>query len=382
LGISEDEWALLIKTLGRIKNIQTLILRSIAGYPGFHLFQAVADAVNNAQSLRKLVISPDWKSFPTRDLSGMIPLAKALREHTALEDFTWVASSSHVQLEAEQSAALDPVLRSLQACSHLRKVDITAKCAITAAMKSLLQLQSTTELLLVLNTEQWLAAAKEIRRGRCNVQRLILSLVMHQGTTSDATEAVKAVASAIRLDPNLEHLTLEVEEGFTDEAGVALAEALTVNKTLRKITLSTDTTLYRVHNKAYLGAQAYEAFSAMLRVNTSLSLELPAFRSAGGGQRLLESHKQMIIEQRLDKAGRGRLLASRQTIREEWVDALHELSSYDDDDDTDSSDVSCLFSLLRLNPAIYVLRVDNSFDSGEWKIREDECSVPPTECSN
>jgi hypothetical protein len=183
----------------------------------------------------------------------------------------------------------------------------------------------------------------------------------------DATEAVKAIASAIRLDQNLEHLTLEVEEDFTDEAGVALAEALTVDTTLRTITVSAESTLYRVHNKAPLGAQAYEAFSAMLRVNASLNLELPAFRSAGADERLVESHKERIIEQRLNEVGRGRLLASRQTPREEWVNALHELSS-SDDDATNFSDVTCLFSLLLLNPAICALRVDDTSDSGEWKI--------------
>jgi tagatose-1,6-bisphosphate aldolase len=104
-----------------------------------------------------------------------------------------------------------------------------------------------------------------------------LTLVMCQVTSSKATEAVKAAASAILLDQNLEHVTLQMENGFKDEAGVALAKALTVNKTLRKITLSVDPFRFQVHNRVALGAPAYEAFSAMLRVNTSLVLELPPF---------------------------------------------------------------------------------------------------------
>jgi hypothetical protein len=59
---------------------------------------------------------------------------------------------------------------------------------------------------------------------------------------------------------------------------------------------------------------------------------------------------QLRIEQRLNEVGRGKLLLSSQTTREEWVDVLHELSSYDDDDH-DSFDASCLYSLLRLKPA-------------------------------
>jgi hypothetical protein len=98
----------------------------------------------------------------------------------------------------------------------------------------------------MLEKEYWLAVADEIRRGRCNVQRL--ALAVRQGTVFEDAEAVKAVASAIRLDQILEHLTLRMNDGFTDEAGVALAEALTVNTTLRKIDLS--------HCKASLGTPA------------------------------------------------------------------------------------------------------------------------------
>jgi hypothetical protein len=110
-----------------------------------------------------------------------------------------------------------------------------------------------------------MAVADEIRRGRCNVQ--LLRLDMGPGSKSEDTEAVKAIASAIRCDCNLKYLTLEMENSFTDEAGVALAKALTVNKTLRKITLSADTN--EEDNKATFGAHVYDAFSAMLCINSS-----------------------------------------------------------------------------------------------------------------
>jgi hypothetical protein len=45
-------------------------------------------------------------------------------------------------------------------------------------------------------------------------------------------------------------------------------------------------------SEATLGAQAYEAFSAMLRVNTSLVLKHPTFETAGADEKLRESHKQ------------------------------------------------------------------------------------------
>jgi hypothetical protein len=97
-----------------------------------------------------------------------------------------------------------------------------------------------------------------------------------------------------------------------------LAEALTVNKTLRRITLS----------RATLSAPGYEALSAaILRVITSLNLKLSPFETFSATERVFASRSQMMIEQRLNQVGRGRLLASRQTTREEYVDTLYELNS-------------------------------------------------------
>jgi hypothetical protein len=95
--------------------------------------------------------------------------------------------------------------------------------------------------------------------------------------------------------------------GFTNEAGVALAEALTVNTTLRMISLNAECSF--VYDE--LGAPAYEAFSAMLRVNTSLVLKLPTFKTDGADAKPLESRNEMVIEQRLNKVGRGKLFAPR-----------------------------------------------------------------------
>jgi hypothetical protein len=348
LGIAEDEWVLLVKTLGSIRDIHNLSLYCTTGSPRFHPFQAVADAVNNAHSLCRLVIFPKAESL-TFDPSGMIALTNAFREHTSLQEFGWFDWNA---LGAAQNPSLDTVLRALPACPRLRKVDIMTKCASADAMKNLLQLHSATELHLVLEKGHWLAVADEIRQGRCNVQRLTLSML--QGTRSEATEAVKSLASAIEMDRNLTYLYLQMEVGFTDEGGVALAEALKVNKTLREITLSDaglSSFLYQVRNRASLDVPAIEAFSSMLRVNTSLILGLPSFKIGSADERLIESRKQIRIEQKLNKVGRGRLLASRQTTREEWVDALHELNS-DSIDNSGAFRVSCLYSLLRSNPSI------------------------------
>jgi hypothetical protein len=181
--------------------------------------------------------------------------------------------------------------------------------------------------------------------------------------SSKVTEAVKAVASAIHEDRHLESLTLRTENGFTDEAGMALAEALTINKTLRMLLLDDNLMSNRdpVHTKAYMGAQAYEAFGAMLRVNTSIELDLSVLADAVGDEWDIEKFNQMRIEQRLNKVGRGRLLASSQTSREEWVIALQELNARNDND---LFKVGCLYSLLRLNPSVCLLELNDTTNSG------------------
>jgi hypothetical protein len=350
LDIKEDQWALLVKTLGRIKGIRSLTFE-INGSDSrdFHPFQVVAEAVNNARSLHELgfciVRGLDRETFP-RDSSELTALANALRKHTGLERFSWVDWCP--LLEAAQITVVDPVLQALSACPHLQQVFIMTESASADAIRNLLQLPTDTTLSLGLTPDQSLPVTDAIRLGRCLIKNL--HLCMLEGARSWGTEAVKAVASAIREDRHLESLVLQMEDGFTDEAGVALAEALPTNKTLRILHL--DDSLFasaRVHTKASLGAQAYEAFGAMLRVNTSIELDLPVFDADVDDQRLADSRNQMLIEQRLNEVGRGRLLALSQTPREEWVNALQELNSRNDDD---LLEISCLYSLLRLNPSV------------------------------
>jgi hypothetical protein len=113
-----------------------------------------------------------------------------------------------------------------------------------------------------MESEQWLAVADEIRRGRCNVQRLFLTIL--EATKSEAIEAVKAVhvASTIQMDHNLESLSLQLEDGFSDEAGVALAEALKVNTIMRKMMLNANPVMARRNedSKVTLGTRSYKGF--------------------------------------------------------------------------------------------------------------------------
>jgi hypothetical protein len=76
LGIEEDEWVLLVKTLGRIKDFQHLEFFYTSASRDFHPFQAIADAVNNAHSLLHLRAITNFRS--STSFSGLIALANAL----------------------------------------------------------------------------------------------------------------------------------------------------------------------------------------------------------------------------------------------------------------------------------------------------------------
>jgi hypothetical protein len=342
LGITEDEWVLLVKTLGRITDVKIITVECCAGSRHFRPFQAIADALENARSLHTLDIHLGGRTFPDPS-SGLTALANVLREHKALRDFTWRDDVSRLQA-APVDLSPDLVLRALPACPQLWNVSIMTQCASAGAMKTLLQLPEDTSLALALKPEHWLAVAD-------GSNSKYLSLVILQGQSSEGTEAVKAIACGIRLNRNLERLTLKIlNSDFADEAAVALAEALTVNKGVRRITLDFLQPRSWAQDEDILSAPAYDAFSAMLRVNTRLVLDISPFGHPGGNQRLIDSRNQLRIEQRLNHVGRGRLQSSSQTTRKEWIDALNELNSFKIDKFLEFN-VSCLYSLLRLNPA-------------------------------
>jgi hypothetical protein len=360
LGITEDEWVLLVKTIGSITDITSLTFECGAGSRQFRPFQAIAYAVESAQSLYNLVIAlMNHDSLSVENFAGdpseLTELANALRVHKALHIFAWAEIG--FEMEAAQITTFDPVLLALPDCPNLETVYIMTIFASADAISSLLYLPTNiTTLALAVEPDHWLVASNVINQCWCRIESLHLQMM--PCSRSEATKAVKVLADAIREDHDLDghnliDLTLQMEDGFTDEVGVALAEALTTNKFLHTITLD-DTPcgppLRRyVHNKAALGVSAYEAFGAMLRVNTDLNLNLPPFNDTADDKGLVDSRDQVRIEQELNYVGRGYLLSSSQTTREEWVDALDELNS-DNIDESPEFNVSCLYSLLRLNP--------------------------------
>jgi hypothetical protein len=220
LSITEEERALLVETIGRIKDIQILHFFCKAGFLDFHPFHALADAVNNAQSLRCLLVELEGENF-SEDSSGLTVLANALREQTALQEVRWFDWFYTLEA-APQDLSPDCVIWALIACPHLEMVTITTTSASADAMKTFTaeedNLRSSTE------HRTLVGGGRRDSTGSLQCQRPLSSYVPQHDSSSESTEAVKAIASAIWFDRHLECLVLEMAYGFTDEAGVALAE--------------------------------------------------------------------------------------------------------------------------------------------------------------
>jgi hypothetical protein len=88
-------------------------------------------------------------------------------------------------------------------------------------------------------------------------------------------ESGSCATAASAIQRTLTRLHLQVNRGFTDEAGVA-GKALTVNKT-RVVWLTTTI----MGTKQLWRPRLRGIWCAMLRVNTSLVLNFPQFQPAG-----------------------------------------------------------------------------------------------------
>jgi hypothetical protein len=141
LGIAEDEWVVLLKTLGSIRDIQHLefTINCSDSCDSFRPFHAIAQAANNANKLRILSIGLDGAMFPRDPSVGLTAFANALRKHKGLQEFSLIDRRS--LLEVVQSTAFDPVLRALSEFAHIQMVFIVAECASADTMRNLLQFE-------------------------------------------------------------------------------------------------------------------------------------------------------------------------------------------------------------------------------------------------
>jgi len=347
LSITESAWCRLVRALGSISGLKKLLVAWQNGSQAFHPLQAVARAVDNASSLRRLSILAS--GIEQSDPSGGLLLVQSLRQRGTLEYLCWSAEM--------QTTTRIPQLIATGAC--LRKVAIVNQNLTRDDVRCLSRSPNLNHLYLEGTVDSWLVIADEIRNGRFRPETMALI----RTTASSALEtddAIQAIIGALECDSSLRNLGICSITGFTDEMGVALAKALTVNTTLEKIYLKNKypTLNHPLHQQSQppkvLGAKACKALAAMLKTKKILfRLELPGIKSDADSETMLQ-HFLMCIEIYLTNAGRGSLVMSNQTTREEWINVLQDLdvTVSKEQNKRSSFQLSCLYSMLQLNPGI------------------------------
>jgi hypothetical protein len=367
ITITLPKWVALVGAIGRIRTLSRLTLRCDcenlgARYTGSRLTE-VAAALQGATNLRELSL---FNTVPFMPLDGIQALAHALEQLPALQKFVWRDTC-----RVNRRYNLDPVINTLvNRCPQLRHVDITTRVASDEAMASLLQVggqEPSTSLRLVMYTDQWAAVTGGIAACLCHVRSLTLVVSGHeprddafldslrQDSINWVPNTVTTLARAIQRadsqhagqgNPNLVYLRLEFPPfipypPISDAAGMELVEALTVNQILREFSLA---------NATFRGG-AYDAFGNMLRVRTELVVDLERL-SINEAEPIANAYSRMMIVQRLNQAGRGRLLNQR--TRQVMQNVLQELSRVTAADPPELH-VSCINELLHDNPSLLCL---------------------------
>lgn len=346
-GLSREQCLECIRTLRGMKGLKELVF--VGGCVDDEVtrsntisLQAVTSFVTKSRSLEKLVLEDGvvlhtgsgdrWECLP----NGFCGLP--------LREFTW-----HGELKGHSHndvPTLDPLLFSLTSWPNLRKARIKLNCnkiKDESILRLLLRSKSLKELTLDgLTSSQWMLIMDEITQGQHSLAMLDLSLASSKGSN----ECALAAANVIQHDSVLQSLTLRVSSGFSNDAGVAFAHALTVNTTLQELDLMEGSD---AHVKDRFGSESYQAMAEMLKVNTDHQLIVPMSSSPISEANVVSDYTEMVLEMELNRIGRGRL--SPAASRAEWVQGLLDCKNVESSF-APNLDISCMFALLRLNPSV------------------------------
>jgi hypothetical protein len=349
LGITQEEWFLFVQTLGKIPALRQL---SFLGQdvPNVPPVQAVADAVGSARLLRTFQIGEGVILFGSK--TGFESLCHNIGSCCLeLEQLEWQGkfrSTWEIRENRDTNNCLDPLFHALALCPRLKRVQICTDAVNYVTPQAVRELLVRAPALqyLDLKTTEWAAVAEIIGQESCHIQTLKLSTLRCPGA------GAISLARAVEQNRHLLSLTLRVRTGFPDAVGVALAQALQVNTSLKELVL-VDQWDFGFRTTDHLNISAHEAFRKMLRMNTSVVLKVPPRCSPDSIDMVRPYYDRMLIEMRLNAAGRGKLmLPGSQASKAKWVNTLHELIVQDDGKSDDDLQVDCLYTLLKLNPSI------------------------------
>lgn len=384
-GITSDEWFRFLQNLGSIQNLTELYFVCNSRVP----VMAILHAVSTSRSLRKLLFGHDniltGNAAELRELAAGTgststgsPSASASCEstgspsasetgscyfrHSALEELIWLGGANDDQDDDQSNqeplVTFDALLRALIPCPRLRTAKIGTERIPEDSLRQLLASPAFQSLHMLATMDEWMVVANCLQQHTASLKELVLS---SHFTKSDTNTAIQELAEAIQQDQHLLRLRLEMCNGYTDKAGVALAKAIQINTTLRHVDLDENGGCGEASGdtRNSMGVKAYKALTAMAVTRSDLKLGVPAVdRGASNADK--EQFAKMRIELRLNAVGRRELLVTSPTTREAWVNGLLQLNA-DSCQENHDIKVDCLFTFLLLNPT--VCQLDGATDN-------------------
>jgi hypothetical protein len=373
-GITQAEWFRFLQTMGSIPNLKELYFVCHSVVP----VMAICHAVSTSRSLRKLFFGHDnmltgniaeLRALATRSSSSGAPRTDIdtnpentgnndhYLQHSVLEELIWLGGANDAHAhdasnpQQEPIVAFDALLQALIPCPKLRTAKIGTERIPEDTLRLLLRAPTFTSLHMLATMDEWLVVANELQQNTACLKELVLS---SHFTKSDTNKAIGALATAIQQDEHLVRLRLEMCNGYTDDAGVALAEAMRLNTVLRHVDLDENGGCGEASGdtRNTMGCTAYKALTAMAVTRSDLKLGVPVVdKSASTADK--EQYARMRIELRLNAVGRRQLLATSPTTREAWVNGLVKLNTRSTDAQGNRNiQVDCLYTFLLLNPTV------------------------------
>jgi hypothetical protein len=356
-GVSQEQWSQTIAAFGSLRCLRRLEFLKHQ-VPNVFSLNALSLALKNAHALRELIVDDGVVVYGGR--GDVDSFDESLRT-SRLIVFKWLARL-RLRPDAQGPPSLDPILLALSQSSQLEMAHFTIDSRTRNPVspdswRALARSRSIRTLSLQGDqAQEWSVLADVLIEPTCTLEKL--SLKCYQADPEDCL----ALLQSMELNTSLLSLSLQVNRGFTDEVGFALAQVLHSNRVLNHVELLSGWTV-NATQQSHLSGPAYQALIDVLQVNHSVVIHVssPSNLPEDVDALAREFHMQSFMNQ----AGRWRLYKD-VSQKSEWIDAfatLNELTMDGEASEVETHDT--LNSMLHLSrpecslSCIYRLLVDN-----------------------
>lgn len=339
-GFPESEWMETLQAIGRMQCLQKL---SFMGDVPIALPLSIMTAVlHNARTLRSLSF---FDGVILVGEASAVPVFADALEKSQLESFTLDGMLRLRDVLQVNDSRLEPIALGLSRCPTIKFARIVhhINSHLTyTAVRTLTSSRSLRELQLDHGAYDWSKIAAALKGNGCTVTKLSL---MARTTTE---EGCRAISEALKVNVTLKRLSLSSRFGFTSPMCVALADGLRVNRTLECLEICTSSrfTLVRGDQSGF-DATTYKAFSDILQQNHGVQVVIKDDRHDRLGEAVSEARTEFMIQSHLNELGRGALLKDTARLRP-WIDAIVQAGSRFDT----SLELDLVFTLFRSNPLL------------------------------